>query len=673
MVDLTFFIDLQEKIPSLNFSKQDSLNDFRIRSKHRIDFPGLCAIDFENIIRIVVKHIVGWGNDGRLGLFGEADAYGLAVEEQGRKTLHAHIMVYVKFWNELMSSLLKSQPGGRVHKNAIKEMEKYLDAIGSASLSSSGNTKMDEWNPFDHVCALRRKQKKLVPKEKLVYRQMRHKHGWRLHQGRIAKCHKCDSEFTSEQVVESAFKKIYTGPNTIEWPTFPDRKFRTMDSPVINHQMDFDWLNRPVDCQGRRLFVFNANFNLHASEHARRCFKRGMECFANLPMPCCKKTKLNFEKSTFTPAATTEIESWFDYLGSKFPVHLFSVERLREMESCFMNTHNAITTLIFGCNNNVTSGVMGKGVIYMTCYNAKATQDDDKESFNQVGKALAKQITRQNEAGTELNEIERWKNGLNRVLLGWIANSNSAVISGPLARYVIFKESRFEFSHDFTPAMPEYVRAMLFNEDVSLYQRRFGKEVKPFCIAMHFLYRPKELENMSFYEFYMTTSVRNAADLKNQESFEFTSEHPFRDFERVVYNITLGLPEKVPCFTWSWLPSTKNLGGKIMSGTTGKWVRNTKVKSLQERCAEEEYCKRFLILFTSIRKEEDLVRNGSFVDQFVHVHNLGTTLFRHASYIAGNIQQIHNSLASKMIPDGLAMETEEYIRQVKTDESNYTY
>ncbi|KAG7353499.1 helitron helicase-like protein [Nitzschia inconspicua] len=61
----------------------------------RIDNPGLCAIDFENVIDIVVEYILGWDtrnkcNKPDYGCFGDLDGWTYAVEEQGRKTLHAH-------------------------------------------------------------------------------------------------------------------------------------------------------------------------------------------------------------------------------------------------------------------------------------------------------------------------------------------------------------------------------------------------------------------------------------------------------------------------------------------------------------------------------------------------------------------------------------------------------
>ena len=52
-------------------------------------FPGLCAIDFQNIIAMTLKYFIGWNfkdcvNDPEFGLFGDIDAWSYCVEEQGK-------------------------------------------------------------------------------------------------------------------------------------------------------------------------------------------------------------------------------------------------------------------------------------------------------------------------------------------------------------------------------------------------------------------------------------------------------------------------------------------------------------------------------------------------------------------------------------------------------------
>ena len=44
---------------------------------------------------------------------GVPEAYAIAIEEQGRKTLHAHIQVWIKDFNELQTKLYDQNPSVR--------------------------------------------------------------------------------------------------------------------------------------------------------------------------------------------------------------------------------------------------------------------------------------------------------------------------------------------------------------------------------------------------------------------------------------------------------------------------------------------------------------------------------------------------------------------------------
>jgi len=59
--------------------------------------PGLCAIDFRNVLKLVVHYALGWNSETKTteyGPFGRIQAFYGAVEEQARKALHAHFIVW---------------------------------------------------------------------------------------------------------------------------------------------------------------------------------------------------------------------------------------------------------------------------------------------------------------------------------------------------------------------------------------------------------------------------------------------------------------------------------------------------------------------------------------------------------------------------------------------------
>ncbi|KAG7363147.1 helitron helicase-like protein [Nitzschia inconspicua] len=110
---------------------EETLCTFISESEHiRFDHPGLCAIDFENVIGITVEHILGWDlnkniNKPGYGFFGDLDGKTFAVEEQGRKTLHAHFLLWIKGWGKLRSGLGTAKG----HEEYVKQVSKYGDRV----------------------------------------------------------------------------------------------------------------------------------------------------------------------------------------------------------------------------------------------------------------------------------------------------------------------------------------------------------------------------------------------------------------------------------------------------------------------------------------------------------------------------------------------------------------
>ncbi|KAG7348980.1 PIF1-like helicase [Nitzschia inconspicua] len=110
---------------------EETLRTFISESEHiRFDHPGLCAIDFENVIGITVEHILGWDlnkniNKPGYGFFGDLDGWTYAVEEQGRQTLHAHFLLWIKGWGKLRSGLGTAKG----HEEYVKQVSKYADRV----------------------------------------------------------------------------------------------------------------------------------------------------------------------------------------------------------------------------------------------------------------------------------------------------------------------------------------------------------------------------------------------------------------------------------------------------------------------------------------------------------------------------------------------------------------
>ena len=102
------------KEPANHLVSAENLREFgKECASTRINYPGLCAIDFERMLDIIIEDLIGWDTSTRenkknFGLFGDIDAWTYAVEEQGRKTLHAHFLLWVTGYNDMIKELNSS-------------------------------------------------------------------------------------------------------------------------------------------------------------------------------------------------------------------------------------------------------------------------------------------------------------------------------------------------------------------------------------------------------------------------------------------------------------------------------------------------------------------------------------------------------------------------------------
>ena len=84
--------------------------DFRQRRRDRrqirLKYPGVAAIHFEILLDILLEEVVGWSirkdeSTGVPELFGSCKALVFAIEEQGRKTLHVHMTIWIDQYKKL--------------------------------------------------------------------------------------------------------------------------------------------------------------------------------------------------------------------------------------------------------------------------------------------------------------------------------------------------------------------------------------------------------------------------------------------------------------------------------------------------------------------------------------------------------------------------------------------
>ena len=220
--------------------------------------------------------------------------------------------------------------------------------------------------------------------EEQYLREMRHKRMCHTHGGLIGTCVKCKKVFSVNDIIATAIS-THLGKNVRTIP-FPEGNVSRLDRFVYEISKDFTWDMKNEFSKALRYFASNALTNVHLTTHSKRCFKKGSECYANLPDAVCDTAKIMFNP---------EIDCWTNWYGEKEARTMFRFQPRRPIDSVFMNTHNPDLTKLFGSNNNVLCGMNGRSVMYVTGYQVKSQQKDEARAFEAVSRIFVALLQKQ--------------------------------------------------------------------------------------------------------------------------------------------------------------------------------------------------------------------------------------------------------------------------------------
>ena len=139
------------------------------------------------------KCIIGWDwitNKGSPGLYGVPEAVIQGTEEQTRKRLHGHCLVWIKGASTLLDGL-QSKNSNEVLLTKAKVLEIFDRSTSTTFLDKKSlpNNIFCHDEPCTKLCKQSRKKPTVVDAQQL--RDMRHKVGKLQHKGVIARCEKC--------------------------------------------------------------------------------------------------------------------------------------------------------------------------------------------------------------------------------------------------------------------------------------------------------------------------------------------------------------------------------------------------------------------------------------------------------------------------------------------------
>ena len=600
---------------------------YRERASDRIKYPGLCAENYIAIIDTFIAEILRWDDSKQesfgVGLFGEVEAYAVVSEEQGRKTPHGHFLLWIRGWNKLLHRIMSKKGTPHQRRIDLQLLRDYVEHSLSARTfrEFSENRELSSTKIYKHE-GCRRTQTK--PVSTRMFAEMRHASLCRTHAGHFGTCsnESCGNEFKFDAFMEDSINRAMSSENYRY-----DQKKRRLETYNYAMQQDRFWYDKEEKEQARRLFLSNAMYNSHSVTHTKRCFKRAKICYAGFPAEPVPKTQIRFAE---TPVV------WTDFDGRKEYKYIFEVKPERGLEDCYTNAHNRLLTSLFLCNNNVIAAMTGAAVMYVTGYNVKHTQKEEREAFEKVASVLIQLIEDQQRDSDATEGMPKAHVGFRRLMLAVMLHTSSYVIAAPLAHYLALNGSRYRYSHRFQYFPLSTLSKLLRNEPIRMHFTPFGKTDRvPFCTAMHYTLRPNEpfIEDMSSLTFFTSIAVVERKEAKSQkipetEQYEFIDKHPKRNkFVCVRRRIP-----RIPNIDWSFFGDAR-----LLSTTIDKIKRPTDF--------DQQYCRKILLCTTPFRSEEDLLVNGSYVYKLNRMIESGELQEDHRE-ILQNIQNIRNSLDS---------------------------
>jgi PIF1-like helicase/Ulp1 protease family, C-terminal catalytic domain/Helitron helicase-like domain at N-terminus len=600
----------------------------------RYKYPGICALNFEYLLHVVLDKIVG-DNPLRSGLFGTLQAYAVAVEEQGRKTLHAHILVFILGWNELLQRLQSKVP--YVQKQAEREIIQFVDSILSTELTPG--------TPNDLLCSQCKNQKLTFASQQHL-RNLRHKVGCKRNHGIIAQCSSCGTTFSGNSI---ALQK-----------TFPHQTFHNLTdgqllSLVSSYVLQSTTPTAPVSnspttrtatapVSNTPTAINNYRFNHHLDQHTKTCFKKGDEARCRLP---------DFHEPRTHVLRSDKPHQIFSWCGSSIPYHNITIRPRRFAHDAFTNTYCKIMSACKApCNSNVGITTGARSTIYASCYAAKATQKEDSQEYIRMATYVANRLLHDQKETTLFQ-------GLSMLLGSVMVGTSEHVCSGPMAAYLVRNQSRFIFSVNFKyipiRELISLVQPQTDNHTITLQILDHNSGCFLTNEALHYLLRPLTLENFCAVDFFVEYEViRKHSNEIDADYYEFdNAEHP--GFHKQIIRARNPSNPVLPQFSHWTFPDTAFFGGDLFNLPSNK--TNSHV---------ENFCQAVLVLYHPFRSSADLTLDGSYHKKFLQLFPHQDMVPSQIATILQNIQMFYNSMRLPAIEDPLLHSTSPFSETMHT-------
>lgn len=639
-----------QKLPSTDWSEEEYEVDLKLRQDLRYKHPGLCAMEFEHIMLIIIEDLIGWDlkkkrANGRNGVFGKVLAVSEGCEEQGRKTLHSHLQIWIEGFNDIRRNLFHENLDVRMAAHAT--LINFLKHIMSSSYFEEAVNEQDITSNISCDC-MPGAPISLSTVSLQNIRDMRHQNLCGEHRGVTSVCSHCAKSYSTTDILEKYICHLN------EECSQSDEQWKSIEFPITRRTLDIVAMRYPYDIQrysrsSKQSQILSAltnwKFNEHDYNHRPSCFKKGVECRFKLPK------QSNCDGHMILHDEDTKLE-FHDINGTVHNCNNFSIHTHRNICDLYMNTFSRAVSQLLGCNSNIQLGSYHH-MFYTTLYSSKGNQEEENQPYINICNALAKRIKRLSDDGS-MKDSTSYGVGLGHVLSGIAAHINSFVVSATMAWRLSVVGSRFRFSHDFTPLLLKQVEDWVDNTGEAQFRIRRKcvsnedgeKEFISWLDSSlnNYIYRPSnaEFDNMSLWEFTSKYELRTKQipfDSKSEitESDEadchnYKEDYYFFDERHPGYKYAKLYQRKVPSIPILYMD--------------GPFPDIMDLK-LNESChipdyvseARENYGKKAMILFYPFRSKLDIVKGHCWWDSFTEAKQ-STHLLYNYQQILGNIQTL---------------------------------
>jgi len=468
------------------------------RVQLRIDLPGFASMNFDMMMKIVLKEVVGWDPDNdcptdKPGFFGICEAVSMAIEEQGRKTLHAHMIVWIRGYSEIRHGTFFAKTMYERRANE-KALTKFFDHAATTECFSDPDKTIFR-SCFEHECKVpARKRKKPIIVSDQELRYLRHRLYYKETDAAFARCPDCDYAWTYEDLLGSY---LSNGHGLVEknglgdgFETIPVDRMR---AHLIEYQK---WSRDEMSVHVPVKTMVQATYQHHVSSHTTSCFKcskkKGSkkrthncgECECRYRMPDRKRQRTCID-------VVNEGLNWYCWDGEVKEQPIVQILPRRLNYDCFQNIScPAISESKLTCNSNMQLLTDGPIAQYQFKYITKHTQHQDTAEYAEVQDAI------KGLAAGDRKWADDKKEAIRIICRAAFAHHKTNVISPPMASYLVRHGERFYFSHKFVFCPLDDLMKLERNQNVSATVRFVSKDETFFeNHALHYLCRPKEYES----------------------------------------------------------------------------------------------------------------------------------------------------------------------------------